>query len=73
MRVKRKKYSKDYLQYDFIDAIVNGQVVPQCVKCFPILTLFSSSFFELLTPQRPGFRSPLNQRFITQKLLKLSL
>ena len=29
--------------------------------------------FELLTPQRPGFRSPLNHRFITPKLLKLSL
>ena len=38
----------------------------------PNLTLFSSSFFELLTPQRPGFRSPPNQRFITSKLLKLS-
>ena len=37
------------------------------------LTLFSSSFFELLTPERPGFRSPPNQLFITSKLLKLSL
>ena len=37
------------------------------------LTLFSSSFFELLTPQRPGFRSLPNQRFITTKLPKLSL
>ena len=35
----------------------------------PNLTLFSSSFFELLTPQRPGFRSPPNQQFITPKLL----
>ena len=23
-----------------------------------VLTLFSSSFFELLTPQRPGFKNP---------------
>ena len=38
-----------------------------------ILTLFSSSFFELLTSQRPGFSSPPILRFITPKLLKLSL
>ena len=33
----------------------------QChMLCQGFLTLFSSSFFELLTPQRPGFRSPPN-------------
>ena len=37
------------------------------------LTLFSSSFVELLTPQQPGFRSPPNQQYITPKLLKLTL
>ena len=37
MSVKKRKYSEDYLQYGFTDAIVNGQVVPQCVICFQIL------------------------------------
>ena len=44
----------------------------KCSCCKP-LTLFSSTFFEVLTPQRLGFRSPAKLRFITQKLLKLSL
>ena len=36
MSVKKRKYSEDYLQYGFTDAIVNGQVVPQCVVCFQV-------------------------------------
>ena len=38
MSVKKRKYSEDYLQYDFTDAIVNGQVVSQCVVCFQVLS-----------------------------------
>ena len=38
MNVKKKKYSEDYLQYGFTDAIVNGQVVSQCVVCFQVLS-----------------------------------
>ena len=38
MSEKMRKYSKDYLQYGFTDAIVNGQVVSQCVVCFQILS-----------------------------------
>ena len=38
MSVKKRKYSQDYLQYGFTNAIVNGQVVPQCVICFQILS-----------------------------------
>ena len=42
-------------------------------KFFNWLNLFFSTFFELLTPQRPGFRSPPKFRFITPKLLQLFL
>ena len=38
MSVKKRKYSEDYLQYGFTDAMVNDQVVPQCVICFQILS-----------------------------------
>ena len=38
MSVKKRKYSQDYLQYGFTNAIVNDQVLPQCVICFQILT-----------------------------------
>ena len=38
MSVKKRKYSEDYLQYGFTDAIANGQVVSQCVICFQILS-----------------------------------
>ena len=38
MSVKKRKYSKDYQQYGFTDAIVNGQVVPRCVVCFQVLS-----------------------------------
>ena len=38
MSVKKRKYSEDYLRYGFTDAIVNGQVEPQCVVCFQVLS-----------------------------------
>ena len=38
MSVKKRKYSEDYLQYGFTDAIGNGQVVPQCIVCFQVLS-----------------------------------
>ena len=38
MSVKKRKYSQNYLQYGFTNAIVNDQVVPQCVICFQILS-----------------------------------
>ena len=38
MSVKKRKYSEDYLQYGFTDAIANGQVVLQCAICFQILS-----------------------------------
>ena len=38
MSVKKRKYSEDYLQYGFTDAIVNVQVVLQCVVCFQVLS-----------------------------------
>ena len=47
MSVKKRKYSEDYLHYGFTDAIVNGQVVPQCVVCFQVLSN------DALRPTRP--------------------
>ena len=38
MIAKKRKYSEDYLQYGFTDAIGNGQVVPQCIVCFQVLS-----------------------------------
>ena len=38
MSAKKRKYNKEYLQYGFTDATVNGQVVPQCVICFEKLS-----------------------------------
>ena len=38
MSVKNRKYSEDYLQCGLTDAIVNVQVVPQCVVCFQVLS-----------------------------------
>ena len=38
INVKKRKCNKDYLQYGFTNAIVNGQVVPQCVICYKKLS-----------------------------------
>ena len=39
MSVKKRKYNdEDYLQYGFTNAIVNGQVVSQCVRCYEKLS-----------------------------------
>ena len=38
MSGKKRNYDQDYLKYGFIDATVNGQVVPQCVVCFENLS-----------------------------------
>ena len=38
MSVKKRKYNKDYLQYSFTNAIINDQVVAQCVGCYEKLS-----------------------------------
>ena len=38
MSAKKRKYNEDYQQYGFSNAIVNGQVVPQCVICYEKLS-----------------------------------
>ena len=58
MSVKKRKYSEDYLQYGFTDAMVNDQVVPQCVISFQILSN------NALQPTRLHWLFSKQERFI---------
>ena len=71
MSVKKRKYSKDYQQYDFTDAMVNDQVVPQCVICFQILKHFLSS--DLSKNCVPFFLRQLHVGQLCPNVLKMML
>ena len=57
MSVKKRKYNEDYLQHGFANAIVKGQVVPQCVICYEKLSndaLRPSRLKRHLESKHPG-------------------
>ena len=60
MSVKVRKYNEDYLQYGFTNAIINGQVAPQCVICYEKLsnnTMKSSRLKRHLQTKHPGHQN----------------
>ena len=60
MSVKKRKYNEDYLQDGFTNAIINGQVVLQCVICFEKLrndALRPSRLKRHLETKHPGHQN----------------
>ena len=60
MRVKNRKHNEDYLQYGFTNAIINGQVVPQCVRCNEKMSndaLRPSCLTRYLETKHPGHQN----------------
>ena len=60
MSVKKRKCNEDYLLYGFVNAIVNGQVVPQCVICYEKLSndaLRPSRLKRHLETKHPGHQN----------------